>query len=108
MAYESSRDYVKALVDGCCGEAFPHDPEFLSVFMFDRLNPHDYEEEFNCLMGVYVGMIKGIRKFHQDDLVRAVKEKSVANYILSLYSGNVRSYYSDWFRKNINRFQDAE
>ena len=97
-----TRDAVSHLVRACVEDSFPTDEGCLRTFMFDRLR---CVEEAECLLGVYIGVVKLLPGFASADLENAVDKGEIAQYVLGLYDAYGQdSFYSAWLRRNMQRF----
>ena len=94
-------DYTDQLINACMLDEFPKTRECLIAFMFDRCRN---EEDCSNLLGVYIGIVKMDPKFKRNNLADAMQQKSLVNYIIKYYDKSGDSYYSKWFRMNIERF----
>ena len=94
-------DVTDQLIHACMLNEYPKTRECLIAFMFDRCRN---EEDCENLLGVYIGVIKLNSKFKSNELADAMQNKLLVNYIIRFYDKVGDSYYSKWFRMNIERF----
>jgi len=98
---EAYTKHVDTLMDACGSDEFPEDIECLKTFMFDRLFS---EQEARYLLGLYIGLIKLHPDFVKQDLIKALSNNNLTNYLVKMHSGNYQSFYSKWFIENKERF----
>lgn len=93
--------HVDTLIQACMDDLFPTDIDCLRTFMFDRLSSI---EEATNLLGLYIGLVKLHPDFEKQDLIQAISSGKLTNYIINMHLIKHKSYYSQWFFENKERF----